>query len=579
MCNDNKIQNSLNIKKEIPKNNNDENKNNIKPELNIIKINKQKGKDWLLLNDNKKPFEKYLQNFEIQNSFFDLQTKDNISNNYKENIKNYLISFLNKKKYDFIKNIDNVYLNKKIPFEEKIIKNILKKENISSIYDKIIEKEINLLNKDINKLFKIDYLTILVTGISGAGKSTLINAMLKEVIHYSFFIRAWKREEIRGKNELSFLNMIEDRGWELRYNYFFIEQIYNTIKEMKIESKRNNDYNKNIQCIYYCITGCRLHQKEIEVIKELKNNKESIPVIIVYTMGIDQALNGMMEKFIKSKLKFNLPFINVLAKRCELIGSKFIDSYGLNDLLKITLDECKKCANIDILNIIKEKIYENVCVKILELTKNIKFNIINNMLEKFMDYKKVIKENELHQLIFKYIELGFIEYIKLIKNDNIELNEETKNELKKLNSLNEFIKEYIEYNKNHTKIFIESILDDASSEFLDMQAKNDEKFSHSMEKENKNDILTIKKIIRNFLEKNFDYISQKYLIYKLIYEYSESFMEILEKTINKIIIENFGRKQTMDLIKKSYDIIYDEFRLSVYKKFINGKIYEENDDE
>ena len=125
MCNDNKIQNSLNIKKEIPKNNNDENKNNIKPELNIIKINKQKGKDWLLLNDNKKPFEKYLQNFEIQDSFFDLQTKDNISNNYKENIKNYLISFLNKKKYDFIKNIDEVYLNKKIPFEEKIIKNIL----------------------------------------------------------------------------------------------------------------------------------------------------------------------------------------------------------------------------------------------------------------------------------------------------------------------------------------------------------------------------------------------------------------------------------------------------------------------
>ena len=110
---------------------------------------------------------------------------------------------------------------------------------------------------------------------------------------------------------------------------------------MKIESKRNNDYNENIQCIYYCISGSHLYEEEIEVIKELKNNNESIPVIIVYTMGIDQALNGMMEKFIKSKLKFNLPFINVLAKRCELIGSKFIDSYGLNDLLKITLDDVK----------------------------------------------------------------------------------------------------------------------------------------------------------------------------------------------------------------------------------------------
>ena len=280
-----------------------------------------------------------------------------------------------------------------------------------------------------------------------------------------------------------------------------------------------------------------MYEEEIEVIKMLKNNNESIPVIIVYTMGINKTLNEMMEKFIKSKLKFNLPFINVLAKRCELIGLKFIDSYGLNDLLKITLDECKKSVNLNILNIIKEKIYKNVCIKMLELTKNIKFNIINNMLEKFMDYKKVIKENELHQLIYKYIELGFIEYIKLIKNDNIELNEETKNELKKLNLLNEFIKEYIEYNKNHTKIFIESILDDASSEFLDMQAKNDEKFSHSMEKENKNDILTIKKIIRNFLEKNFDYISQKYLIYKLIYEYCEYFMEILKKQLMKLLLK------------------------------------------
>ena len=294
MCNDNIIQNSLNIKKEIPKNNNDENKNNIKPELNIIKINKQKSKDLLLLNNNKKSFEKYLQNLEIQDSFFDLQTKDNISNNYKEIIKKYLISILDKKKYDFIKNIDNVYLNKKFPFENKIIQNILKKENISSIYDKIIEEEINVLNEDINKLFKIDYITILVAGRSRVGKSTLINAMLKEVthdIHGIFIINPRKIKENRGKNELSFLNMIEERGFELYLNNFnfnyYINKIYNTIKQMKIESERNNDYNKNIQCIYYCISGYNLCEEEIEIIKELKNNKESIPVIIVYTMGID----------------------------------------------------------------------------------------------------------------------------------------------------------------------------------------------------------------------------------------------------------------------------------------------------
>ena len=401
--------------------------------------------------------------------------------------------------------------------------------------------------------------------------------MLKEFISKnSFFISSSELKEYRGKNELSFLNMIEDSGFQNNSYLNFIEKINNLIKEMKIESKRDNDYNKNIQCIYYCFRGSRLYGEEIEIIKMLKNNKESIPVIIVYTIGIDYDGIENMKNIFESEL--NLPFLNILAKKCKILNFN-IDSYGLNDLLKITLDECKKSVNLNILNDIKEKICENVSIKILELTKKIKFNIINNMLEKFMNFKKVIKENELYQLIYNYIEFSFIEYIKSVKHDTKELKEESKNEFNKLNLLNEFIKDYIVFYKNQTKIFIESILDDASSEFLDMQIKTEENFSHSLQKENKIDIQTIKKIIRNFFEKNFDYISQKYLIYKLIYEYTESFMEILEKEINEIIIENFGRKQTMDLIKKSYDIIYGEFRLSVYKKFINGKMYEENEDE
>ena len=107
-----------------------------------------------------------------------------------------------------------------------------------------------------------------------------------------------------------------------------------------------------------------------------------------------------------------------------------------------------------------------------------------------------------------------------------------------------------------------------------MQAKHEKKYSKSIKKENKNDKAKFKEIIKNFLENNFYYISQKYLIYKLIEDFFIPFAEVLEKTINEIIYE-----QSKDLIKKIYDSVFDEFRLNVYKKFVNGKIYKENDDD
>ena len=43
-----------------------------------------------------------------------------------------------------------------------------------------------------------------------------------------------------------------------------------------------------------------------------------------------------------------------------------------------------------------------------------------------------------------------------------------------------------------------------------MQAKHEKKYSTSIKKENKNDKVKFKEIIKNFLENNFYYISQKY---------------------------------------------------------------------
>ena len=67
------------------------------------------------------------------------------------------------------------------------------------------------------------------------------------------------------------------------------------------------------------------------------------------------------------------------------------------------------------------------------------------------------------------------------------------------------------------------------------------------------------------------------MIYKFFYDFSESFCEGLEQTINDIIANNIEKAEIEKLIKNSFDIIFNEFREKIYKNSNNGKIY--NDDE
>ena len=146
--------NNLNTNSFIYNTNDNEDYENENDQLNIIPLEKN---NWFPFKKNNKlnivkeeiliSLEKYLQEFEIQDTFFNIKPDDEVDevfsslNNY---MKNDLINFLNAKKNEFIKIIDKEYQNKKFSFEEKIIKNIIRKENISSIYNNQIEKEINI---------------------------------------------------------------------------------------------------------------------------------------------------------------------------------------------------------------------------------------------------------------------------------------------------------------------------------------------------------------------------------------------------------------------------------------------------
>lgn len=164
------------------------------------------------------------------------------------------------------------------------------------------------------------------------------------------------------------------------------------------------------------------------------------------------------------------------------------------------------------------------------------------------------------------------------QNEDIILKEESRNEFKNLKIINNYIKDFIDWYQKKSKEIVEPYLEDASLKFLDMQVKNEKKLSKSIEIENKNNKESFKKIISKFLNSNFYYISQKYLIYRFLSDFSEPFSEELEKKINEIITKNLEKDVTKKLIMNSYEKIFNEFRQTIIQKSKNGKFYEDTDE-
>ena len=318
----------------------------------------EEGKEWKYMKSKKDNefFKKFLQNLEIQDSFFKLENDDQIFVDLKNDIKKDLINFLNQKKIDFIQNIHKIYSKNKFPLDKAIIQKIVEKEKISLIYETRIKNKFDKINNDMN-LTNINYMTVLVLGRSGIGKSSLINALLKkEVAHTKVgFFCTLNNDVYRGENTFSFLNFIDTRGTQL--DEISLDKIVKNAKEvinrMKSEAKKNNDYNKNVQCIYYCIKGVNFEESEKKAILELKNNKENIPLIVVFTQGIKKEEVNYMKNIVENELK--LPFISVLSKKIDELGS-----YGLNDLIKMTLNQCQKSTKGNVYRAIESIISQSI---------------------------------------------------------------------------------------------------------------------------------------------------------------------------------------------------------------------------
>jgi len=494
-------------------------------------------------------------------SFLDINKGNNIPVNFQNKIEKNFINYLNDNLNKYINKRLSKYnnLNNKDYKDNNEIEQIIINENIDEYYKKIIHESLSKYTKIQNSI-KLKKISIIVTGRSGVGKSVLIICLLKLEGKNSVWYQQKKLATLETKKykseNIPFLTLTDTKGYEDNEKYCpenisneilniiqfkeeknFFEEIWEYIKGN--EKKDKKDFNDSYHCIWFCVNGDRINEDEKNALRKLKNNNQKIPIIVVFTYALISSDIKSMENQIKQEFP-DLQFIDVLAR--NIPG---INQYGLDDLLNLTINTIKSMEENDIF----KAVINEYKLKESELTQNIiseiKVDIINKLLEEFMsNFTNFLNENDFEKYIFSLIE-------KLITAFSFkkEISQKTKLILQKGNTKN-YIQSYIVLCQKLTKNFMNDILQDKSLEYLDME------------------------LLYKFCKDNFDFVAQKYFIYRLIKDLLKAFAEKLGKKILAKIDIFLKSNEIMDDYRKIYLKIFEVFEEYINKfKDKNGKIY------
>ena len=286
-------------------------------------------------------------------------------------------------------------------------------------------------------------------------------------------------------NNMPLMRLADTRGIEL--NKYGIEDLSTSITNFINEKLQSGNPDEFVHCIWYCISGTRLEDIEMETLNKLSGiyQSKSIPIILVYTQAVSKEKCKLMKNFIEQNYNSNFEFIPVLAKP-EIIDENFvIPIKGIDKLKEISCLKAKEAVKTSIFehfysqakeeignhleklnkeldlfkdNKIKLKldtINENKDNKeICDDLKNLLFYLISNNI--CIDNKKLLPESE--KLIYELSDVFIKDSYEKIKNNYIDY----------INIINNEIFNYISKNKQIYEIkFDDNSIKKTINEFVD----------------------------------------------------------------------------------------------------------------
>lgn len=173
------------------------------------------------------------------------------------------------------------------------------------------------------------------------------------------------------------------------------------IKEYIKSQIKSKDFDKFIHVIWYCWTGTRFEESEVQLLQNLSKQYtlETLPIIVVYTNAVFNEEIEKARKFIKEELKLDNEFIDVLALE-KKVDNKIIKAKNLDILREKSIVLAKSAVKSSIFEGLIDDISDKIDIIIKNMTEELKVkinteakNYIENMDEKsdILDLRKKTK--------------------------------------------------------------------------------------------------------------------------------------------------------------------------------------------
>ena len=509
-------------------------------------------------------FIKFINNLEIQDFFYNIDSVDHVFNLLKKKEKEELLKFFNSKKSEFNGFLSKFNYNINNNFDN-FISTIINYENATKVYTNKLKREISKISNNANQ-FEVKYLSVMLVGKSGVGKSTLINSILKskKCVTGNGKFQTVNINSYQSDN-IPFLRLIDTRGIELSQQYGPENVKRDTEKYINVQYSLN-DTNNFVHCIWYCITGTRFEQAEIDLLNSLRKSygDNTIPIIIIYTQATDDVSVNEMQNYIK-QLKINVNFIKILSERKKLVNNNYLEAFGLDELITLTLEKCKKAMRGEMRSVMTKNITKYLENRIFEENNNIKEYIYENAILDFIsNYKYVKKDEEFIDYIISLFGINVFYFLE--KEMGSKSYNYFKNESIIINNAHNYINSY----KDYILKMIENPVTKFSIDFIDYQVKFQKKQNKEIELNNKRCIQDFKDTSTKFLCDNYYYIAQTHYInhhvlQSIIYKLSISFINNLNQLTKNLLSDNEIQKLVTECFLKKYS----EFEKRCYKFFDN----------